>query len=133
MREPQTIWQHYLDVVQNGGLTSEPWCRDRTRVAILFAELYRLGERPTRREVAAHLNDAYGASDSHTRKTLLDLWAAGLAHPHRQWRGTDTWSYRPGDDWLGPGVIPPRRPRSETRSIATRRGRRRNPYIRNDD
>jgi hypothetical protein len=191
------IWHHYMDVIQSGGVTAEPWGRDRIRVVVLLAEMYRLGERPSRREVAAHLTDHYGPSDSLHRRTILDLWSKRLHNPHGRWRGSESWKYpfifadeyvrkndlpsvalrladvadyaaaalattidnapatheayaasdelraatyalelwhlvqdRPDEDWHGAQVIPPPRSVNETQSIATRRGRQRNPYTR---
>jgi hypothetical protein len=189
------IWHHYMHVLQTAGVTAEPWGRDRIRVVILLAEIYRLGERPSRREVAAHLADQYGPNDSLYRRTILDLWSKRLRSPHGRWRGSESWKYpfifaheyvrendlpsvagrlanvaddaaaalataidnapatdeayaaadelraatyaldlwhlvqdRPDEDWIGAQVVPPRRSLNETQSIATRRGRQRNPY-----
>lgn len=64
----------------------------------MLTELYRLGERPTRVEVAEYLNSSRGKEASHHRKTVLDLWSKRLAHPHRQWRTKDP----PGYPWRYP-------------------------------
>jgi hypothetical protein len=193
----EPIWHHYMQVIHDAGVTAEPWGRDRVRVVVLLAELYRLGERPTRAEMSTYLTERYGPSNSHYRKAILDLWSNRLRNPHGRWRGKGGWRYpfifadgyvrenglpsvaerlarvatdagadlataidtspasdeayaasdelraaayalelwhlvqdRPGDDWLGQNVIPPRRPPSDTQSFATRRGRQRNPYTR---
>jgi hypothetical protein len=196
----QILVGHYMEIIHTSGVTAEPWGRDRVRVEALLAELYRLGERPTRSELARFLDEQYGTKGGVFRKTILDLWSKRLRRPHGRWRGGNGWRYpfifadeyvtehglqsvatrlanvvaaaaaelagaidkapaseeacaaadelraaahaleiwhliqdRPGDEWLGPGVIPGPRPRAQRQSIATRRGRARNPYMRDRD
>jgi hypothetical protein len=88
------LWLSYFDLINEDPLTSSPSGQDAPRVKQLLAELYRLGERPTREEVAAHLR-------SHNwdyplgihQKTVLRLWTERLRHPHRRWKGRTGWIY----------------------------------------
>jgi hypothetical protein len=95
---PEALWQHYFALIRDFGVTAEPWGRDAARVKALLAELYRLGERPTRREVAEYLNRRFGAEPTHHREVVLELWSQRLRKPHARWRrerghGDSDWKY----------------------------------------
>lgn len=88
------IWQHYLDAINTHPSTSAPRGQDAARVRQLLAELYRLGERPTRQEVSDYLRTrTVDRSLGSRQKAIVDLWAERLNHPHRRWRGGLSWSY----------------------------------------
>jgi hypothetical protein len=91
---PRPLWKHYLDLINEHPSTSSPGGQDAPRVKWLFAELYRLGERTTREQVAAHLKTHnHGQPLGHHQKKVLGLWTERLRYPHRRWRGGSGWIY----------------------------------------